>query len=91
MSDWPVKFTRPVRLKDDTMLLSLSDARDCVLKHFVGVTKYEQLVHAIVLMMKAAETKTRKDRRARPIDWGQPSCPRCRSGEHFIRHRIEFK
>lgn len=62
MPDWSARLTRPVRLKNDTVLLSLADARDCILKHFSTVTKNEALVHAVVLLMKAAEKKTRKDR-----------------------------
>jgi len=46
---------RPVRLKDDTVLLSLADARDCILRYFTGATKNDALAHAIVLLMKAAE------------------------------------
>ena len=57
MSDWSAKLTRPVRLKDDTVLLSLADARDCILSHFKGTTKNDALAHAIVLLMKAAEKK----------------------------------
>jgi hypothetical protein len=53
-----------VRLKDGSKLVSLSDARDCLLTHFSDVTKNDALVHAVVLLMKAAETKTRKDRSA---------------------------
>lgn len=64
MPDWSAKLSRPVRLKDDTVLLNLADARDCLLMHFEGVTKNDALVHAIVLLMKAAEKKTRKDRAA---------------------------
>lgn len=64
MSDWSAKLTRPVRLKDDTVLLSLADARDCILRHFGDVTTNDALTHAMVLLMKAAEKKTRKDRAA---------------------------
>jgi hypothetical protein len=64
MAGWSAKLTRPVRLKDDTVLLSLAEARDCILRHFKGATKNDALAHAIVLLMKAAEKKTRKDRAA---------------------------
>ena len=64
MSDWSAKLTRPVRLNDDTVLLSLADARDCILRHFQGTTKHDALAHAIELLMKAADKKTRKDRAA---------------------------
>jgi hypothetical protein len=64
MSDWSAKLTRPVRLKDDKVLLSLADARDCLLQNFHGTTKNDPLAHAIVLLMKAAEKKTGKDRAA---------------------------
>jgi hypothetical protein len=53
-----------MRLKDGTVLLSLSDARDCLLRYFAGVTQSDALVHAIVLLMRAAEKRTRKDRAA---------------------------
>jgi hypothetical protein len=58
------KVTNPIRLKDGTVLLSLSDARDCLLRYFTGVTQNDALVHAVVLLMKAAGTGTRQDRRA---------------------------
>jgi hypothetical protein len=64
VTDWSARLTRPVRLKDDTVLLTLSDARDCLLQNFSTVTRNDALAHAVVLLMKAAEKKTRKDRAA---------------------------
>lgn len=64
MSEWSARLTRPIRLKDDTVLLTLSDARDCLLQNFSTTTQNDALAHAVVLLMKAADKKTRKDRAA---------------------------
>jgi hypothetical protein len=59
LSDWSAKLSRPLQHKDETILTTLAEARDCILMRFVGVRTNEPLVHAIVLLMKAAETKKR--------------------------------
>jgi hypothetical protein len=64
MADWSAKLTRSLTLKDGSKLVTLSDARECLLTHFSTTTKNDALAHAIELMMKAAETGTIPDRKA---------------------------
>jgi hypothetical protein len=45
-------------------LVSLSDARDCLLKTFASVVRNDALERAIELLFNAAETGRSKDRRA---------------------------
>ena len=62
--DWSAKLTLPIVLKHGNVLVTLSDARDCLLKSFAGVLESVALEHAIELLFKAAKTGKLRDRRA---------------------------
>ena len=64
MVDWTRPLTRVPILKTGERLRMLHDAADLITHRFGSVTKSAPLEHAIVLLLRAAETGTRADRKA---------------------------
>jgi hypothetical protein len=58
---WTNKLSRPLVLKDDTRLETLSDVRDLILDRLTTVTHNAVLAHAGALLLKAAITGNRAD------------------------------
>lgn len=63
MPDWSASLTRSLTLKDGSKLVTLSDARGCLLAYFSTTTKDEALAHAIELLLKAAEKGSFRNRK----------------------------
>jgi uncharacterized OB-fold protein len=53
--DWSAKLTRPIVLNHGTALVTLSDARDCLLKAFSGVPESVSFGMRVELIFKAAK------------------------------------
>jgi hypothetical protein len=64
MVDWTRPLTHVLILKTGERLHMLHDAADLITRRFGSVTKSAPLEHAIVLLLGAAETGTRADRKA---------------------------
>jgi hypothetical protein len=62
--DWNRPLTRVLVLKTGERLRTLHDAADLFTRRFGSVTKSAPLGHAIRLLLGAAETGTRADRKA---------------------------
>ena len=63
MVDWTQHLTRVFILKTGERLRTLHDA-ELITRRFGSVTKSAPLEHAIGLLLRAAETGTRADRKA---------------------------
>jgi hypothetical protein len=61
---WSARLTRPIHLKTGRRLVTLSDARACLIAHFDKVVRSAPIAHAIELLFRAAETNGLTDRRA---------------------------
>jgi hypothetical protein len=66
LMSWNKKLSRPLALKDGTVIKTLSDTRSVILERFSTVTHSEALAHAGQLLLKAAETGKRADIEAAP-------------------------
>jgi hypothetical protein len=66
-SGWSAKLSTPINLKDGRELVTLSDARACLIRHFDNVVRSAPLAHAIELLMVAAETAKPADRQAATV------------------------
>ena len=55
-ADWSVKLTRPLTLKNGDKLVTLADARRVVLAHLTTEVENHELIHAMRLLLTAAET-----------------------------------
>jgi len=64
MVDWNQPLSRVLILKTGERLRTLHDAAELFTRRFGSVTKSAPLEHAIGLMLRAAETGTRADRKA---------------------------
>ena len=64
MVDWSRPLTRVLILKTGERLRTLHDAAELISRRFGSVTKSALLEHAISLLLRAAETGTRADRKA---------------------------
>jgi hypothetical protein len=64
MVDWNRPLTRVLTLKSGEQLRTLHDAAELFTHRFGSVTKSAPLEHAIGLLLRAAETGTRADRKA---------------------------
>ena len=62
--DWNRPLTRVLILKTDERLRTLHDAADLITRRFGTMTRSAPLEHAIGLLLRAAETGTRADRKA---------------------------
>lgn len=62
--DWTLPLTRPLPLKGGRRLRTLWDAAELITRRFGNVTQDAVLEHAIVLLLRAAETGTQADRKA---------------------------
>jgi hypothetical protein len=58
---WNNKLSRNLKLKDGTVLKSLTDARALFLNRFSNITHSAPLAYAGELLLKAAETGKRAD------------------------------
>jgi hypothetical protein len=58
---WKKKLTRPLALRDGTVIKTLSGARAVILERFSTVTHSEALAHTGRLLLTAAETGKRAD------------------------------
>jgi hypothetical protein len=61
---WSAKLTRPLSLKSGDKLVTLSDARDYLIKYFETAVQKASLSRGIALLFKAAETGSFLDRKA---------------------------
>jgi hypothetical protein len=62
---WSALLTRSLTLKSGDKLVTLADARDCLIKYFETVVQNNAaLARAIELLFKAAETGSFVDRKA---------------------------
>jgi hypothetical protein len=66
-SRWSAKLSRPILLKNGKKLVTLFDARNCLVNTFANVVRNDALGHAIVLLMEAAETGKLANRRAATV------------------------
>ncbi len=64
MVDWNHPLTRVLILKTGERLRTLYDAAELITRRFGTVTKSALLEHDIMLLLRAAETGTRADRKA---------------------------
>ena len=64
MVDWTQPLTRTLILKSGERLRTLHDAAELTTRRFGTVTRDAPLKHAIWLMLRAAETGARADRKA---------------------------
>jgi hypothetical protein len=64
MVDWTRPLTRVLILKTGKQLRTLNDAASLISKHFGSVTHSAPLEHAVTLLLWAAETGTRADRKS---------------------------
>ena len=62
--DWDQPLTRVLILKTGERLRTLHDAAELITRRFGSVSKSAPLGHAIRLLLGAAETGTRADRKA---------------------------
>ena len=62
--DWSWPLAEPLILKSGVQLTTLHDAAEVHVRHFGNVNHDAPTAHAIDLMMRAAETGTRADRKA---------------------------
>jgi hypothetical protein len=62
--DWNQPLTRTLILKSGERLKTLHDAAELITRRFGSATKSAPLEHAISLLLRAAETCTRADRKA---------------------------
>jgi hypothetical protein len=63
MVDWNQPLSRVLILKTGERLRTLHDAAELITRRFGSVTKSALLEHAIGLLLRAAETGTRADRK----------------------------
>ncbi len=61
---WSAKLTRPLSLKSGDKLVTLSDARDYLIRYFETAAQKATLARGIELLFKAAETGSFLDRKA---------------------------
>jgi hypothetical protein len=61
---WTAQLTRSLTLKSGQKLVTLSDARDCLIEHFETVVESATLARALQSLFKAAETGSFPDRKA---------------------------
>jgi hypothetical protein len=64
MVDWSRPLTRVLTLKSGKHLTTLLGAADLFARRFQSATRNAPLEHAIRLLLRTAETGTRKDRKA---------------------------
>jgi hypothetical protein len=64
MVDWSRPLTRVLTLKSGEQLRTLHDAAELFTRRFGSVTKSAPLEHAIGLLLRAAKTGARADRKA---------------------------
>jgi hypothetical protein len=64
MVDWTWPLTHVLILKTGERLRTLHDAAELITRRFGSVTRSAPLGHAIRLLLCAAETRTRADRKA---------------------------
>ena len=62
--DWTLPLTRDLTLKSGRQLHTLGDAADLLVDKFASTTKSAPLEHVITLLMRAAGSRTDKDRQA---------------------------
>lgn len=63
-SGWSAKLSRSITLKDGRTLVTLSDARGCLISHFDAVVRSAPLAHAIELLLSASKSSSKADRAA---------------------------
>ena len=63
-ADWSAKLTRSLTLKKGNALVTLADARRVVLAHMATDVEDFALIHALRLLLVAADTGSLADRKA---------------------------
>lgn len=61
LSGWSAKLSQTITLKDGRTLVTLSDARGCLITHFDTVLRSAALMHAIELLLSASRSSTKAD------------------------------
>jgi hypothetical protein len=64
---WSATLSSSIPLKDGRELVTLSDARACLIRHFDNVVRRAPLAHAIELLMAAADSSKKADRQAATV------------------------
>jgi hypothetical protein len=64
---WTAKLSSSIALKDGRELVTLSDARACLIRHFDNVVRSAPLAHAIELLIAATESSKKADREAATV------------------------